>query len=307
MVCSGAYRGSRPVPNSIQGLVGAAKCINVKVKLAAATESRAARFRIARACGPLVRNDETFFLRHPGQARSLSSPRTSEARSGVSWVLLNRAGLRPACPERRNFFFSSPRTSVRRTRDPGACPELDSGPVPDAMRDIRFLQRALRGSGSREPCGSLSGTTGFIHRPTSFVTPDEPAFSRHPGRALEGRDSGSRRCCLRNVPGCLLHVRKFRGPTLFRHPEQASLSFVTPDERSEIRGLVSAAKCINVKVKLAAAIESRVAGFRIARACGPLVRNDETFFLRHPGQARSLSSPRTSEARSGVSWVPLTA
>ena len=59
-----------PALNSIQGLAGASECINVKIEVAAAAESRAARFRISGTCGSLVRNDEMFLFlfRHPGRA-----------------------------------------------------------------------------------------------------------------------------------------------------------------------------------------------------------------------------------------------
>ena len=46
------------------------------------------------------------------------------------------------------------------------------------------------------------------------------------------------------------------------------------------------------------AASARASGFRIARACSPLVRNDGVSYAASPP-----SSPRTSEARSGVSRV----
>ena len=84
------HPGQAPGGRATRGLAGAAECINVKVKLAAATESRVARFRIAQVSRPACPERRgVFFLRfynprHPGRAERYPGP--APAKAGVHAV-----------------------------------------------------------------------------------------------------------------------------------------------------------------------------------------------------------------------------
>ncbi|GEM_PF-3829678 len=108
-----------------------------------------------------------------------------------------RRTLGPGCP--RNPLPNPPpgegASSPRRANRGYRLRHAGHGPGPRAAASCAPARRALRGSGSREPCGSPFGTTALQHPPPDGSPPSSPRAS-----ARGARDPGSRRRCIRRPP-----------------------------------------------------------------------------------------------------------
>jgi len=146
----------------------------------------------------------------PNFARRGSGPVPDLIRDPAGTVLLrydyfnsrrgvpDRAGLRPACPERRSFLMP-----LRPLRHPGrACEAGEIRGLAYAAKSPSPRASAARRAGLRPACPERRGIFFSTPCPTAFVTPDEPAKQarsgvsrmpqnpRHPGQAPPGARPG---------------------------------------------------------------------------------------------------------------------